>query len=316
MALKINFNKILGFGEKLGFRNSRPPLEPYYIYVLLFFIGWLIADLATTSIRAQMLPVGGITQVKTLNSRIDQNKNQASVFSSVKDKNIFNSDHFIPESLGDKKSGGGFEDNSLPVPTTLPLELVGTIIHGRHEMSVATIQIRGGDIQAVKEEEELGDMAKIHEIGRHRVVFRNLKNRKLEFIEIKEENKITMGVATNKSVVNASEAIKTNFTFKRTEINQYLENLPQVLQDAKAVPYITPGSGGEVSGFKLVAIKEGSIYEKLGLVRGDIIKGVNGEPVDSPQKAMELYQALKSSDEIKLDISRDGSSTTLNYNLE
>ncbi|MCJ8277344.1 MAG: general secretion pathway protein GspC, partial [Bdellovibrionales bacterium] len=152
---------------------------------------------------------------------------------------------------------------------------------------------------------------------RHKVIFRNLRNRKLEYIEIKENQKIRMTTAgPNKPVEKGATADVTNFTFKRTEINKYLENLPQVLQDAKAVPYIAPGSGGEVAGFKLVAIKAGSIYEKLGLKRGDIIKGVNGESVDTPQKAMELYQALKSSDSIQLEVTRGGSSTTLNYSLE
>ncbi|MEM7646253.1 MAG: type II secretion system protein GspC, partial [Pseudomonadota bacterium] len=205
-----------------------------------------------------------------------------------------------------------------PVPTSLPLNLVGTIIHGRDERSVATIQVKGKDIQAVMVGEELDGMAEIKEITRYKVIFRNLRNRKLEYVEIKEESKIKMGVARGKSgpKPTVAQPAQTNFTFKRSEVNKYLENLPKVLQDAKAVPYVAPGSGGEVSGFKLVAIKSGSIYEKLGLKRGDVIKGVNGEPVDSPQKAMELYQALKSSDQIQLDIGRGGSNTTLNYSLE
>lgn len=316
MAMNFNFSKLSGLGEKLGFRNPRPPFEGYYVYALLFFIGFLIADFGTTFIRGSMLPVGGITRVKSTGMRNYQAKRRASIYSSIKDKNIFNSDQFVPESLGSQKSGGGFEENLRPVLTSLPLELVGTIIHGRHEMSVATIQVRGKDIQAVKEEEELEGMAKIREITRHQVIFRNLRNRKLEYIEIKEDNKIKMGVSSTKSVEVIGQGVKTNFSFKRSEINKYLDNLPQVLQDAKAVPYVTPGSGGEVSGFKLVAIKAGSIYEKLGLKRGDIIKGVNGEVVDTPQKAMELYQALKSSDEIQLEITRSGSPTTLNYRLE
>ncbi len=79
---------------------------------------------------------------------------------------------------------------------------------------------------------------------------------------------------------------------------------------------LAPGSDGEVGGFKLIAIKPGSVYEKLGLKRDDIIKGVNGELVDSAQKAMELYQTLKSSDEIQLEIGRNGKTKTFSYTLE
>lgn len=317
MAGRFNFSKLSKLGDKLGLKNPRPPFEGAYIYILLFFIGVLIADFGTTFIRAKMLPVGGVTRVRPGNNRFQRRGRQASIFTSVKDKNIFNSDHFIPDSLGEKNTEESGEENTDPVPTSLPLKLVGTIIHGAPQLSVATVEVNGKDIQAVVIEDEVEDMARIREIQRFKVIFRNLRNRKLEYIEIKEENALKMGLASpNTGGVQQPQPEQTNFSFKRAEINKYLENLPRVLQDAKAVPYVEPGSGGEVSGFKLVALKSGSIYEKLGLKRGDIIKGVNGEAVDTPQKAMELYQALKSADDIQLEITRGGSPTTLNYSLE
>ncbi len=305
------------FGGMDGLKNPRPPYEGAYIYIFLFLVGMLTSKYIATYTRAYMLPVGGITKANLMAKNRGMKSQVASVFTGVKDKNIFNADHFIPDSMSEKKSGGpGGEDNTQPVLSSLPLSLVGTIIHGRREMSVATIQVSGKDIFAVMDGEELEGMAKIRDIQRHKVVFRNLRNRKLEYIEIKEENTIQMGVSQSKTPEQFGQVDKTNFNFKRAELNKYLENLPRVLQDAKAVPYVAPGSGGEISGFKLVAIKAGSIYETLGLKRGDIIKGVNGEPVDSPQKAMELYSALKSADSIQLDVNRGGSSTTLNYTLE
>ncbi len=317
MAFNFGSFRFLKFGDGGGYKNPRPPYESYYIYGLLFFVGLLISDYATTFVRSTMLPIGGITKVSVAGSKSQARKSEASIFSNLKDRNIFNADHFIPDALGEKAKGPGGEDNADPVLSSLPLKLVGTIIHGAREKSVATVQVNGKDIQAVMADEEVEGMARIQEINRYKVIFRNLRNRKMEYIEIKEENKINMGVA-NKSepTNNLGAAEKTNFTFKRAEINKYLENLPRVLQDAKAVPYVAPGSGGEISGFKLVAIKSGSIYETLGLKRGDIIKGVNGEPVDTPQKAMELYQALKSAESIQLEIGRGGSNTTLNYQLE
>ncbi len=316
MAMKFDFSKLKVIGEKLGFGQARPPFESFYIYGLLFFIAYLIADFSTTSLRTSMLPIGGGANIKPLGQRMTYKKPPPSVFSGIKDKNIFNADHFIPDSKGEQQKGSAGEDQSAPVLSSLPLELVGTIIHARHEMSVATIQIRGKDIHAVMEEEELDSMAKIFEITRHKVVFRNLNTRKLEYIEIKEENALQIGLVKGASSVQTDQPEKTNFKFRRDEINTYLDDLPRVLQDAKAVPYVVPGSGGEIGGFKMVAIKPGSIYEKLGLKTGDILKGVNGEAVDSPQKAMELYQALKNSNDIQLDITRNGQSSTLNYELE
>jgi general secretion pathway protein C len=312
-----NFGSINWTGS--GYKNSRPPFESAYIFILLFFVGFLVSDYLTTYFRASMLPVGGVTRVNTANPLKRGGQSEASIFINVKNRNIFNADHFIPDSLGEKASEGGGAGgeggvDNTPVLTSLPLKLLGTIIHGARERSVATIQGGGKDIVAVVAGEEVEDMARIHDITAFKVIFRNLRNRKMEYIEIKEENKIDMGVASQKGVGN-SVADKTDFTFERTEINKYLENLPKILQEARAVPYVAPGDT-DPSGWKLVAIKTGSIFEKLGLVRGDIIKSVNGETVDSAQQAMEMYQTLRNSDNIRLEIRRGADTRTNNYTIQ
>ena len=63
-------------------------------------------------------------------------------------------------------------------------------------------------------------------------------------------------------------------------------------------------------------MQKGSIFEKLGLKRLDIIKEVNGEPIDSPAKAMELYNALKNTTRIDLGIERNGRLENFNYQIE
>ncbi len=319
IKLKLDFclSGISDLLEKLGFKKARPPLENYYIYFLLFFISFLIADFMTTSVRNKMMPkgVGGKKAHRTPKHSLPK---RVSVFPGISEKNIFNEDHFIPKPFGIGRENFQ-ETDDLPVPTSLPLKLLGTIIHSVEDQSVATVQVSGKNIRAIMKGEEVDNMFKTHTISRHKVVFRNLQNQKLEYMEIKEKDKLKIGVLKNKPSSPTSSVVSsepTEFRFKRDEINKHLENLPKVLQDAKAVPYITPGSGGEVGGFKIIAIKAGSVYEKLGLKRDDIIKGVNGEMVNSAQKAMELYQILKNSDEIQLEIGRNGEPKTLNYTVE
>jgi general secretion pathway protein C len=47
----------------------------------------------------------------------------------------------------------------------------------------------------------------------------------------------------------------------------------------------------------------------------DVIKAVNGEAVNSPTKAMELYNALRSENQISLVIERNGREETFRYNI-
>jgi len=54
----------------------------------------------------------------------------------------------------------------------------------------------------------------------------------------------------------------------------------------------------------------------LGFQIGDVIKGVNGEKVDSPAKALELYNTLKTSNQVKILMDRGGKETEFDYNVK
>ena len=83
---------------------------------------------------------------------------------------------------------------------------------------------------------------------------------------------------------------------------------------ARAVPNRDPNTG-EINGFRILDMQEGSIFSQLGLNRMDVLKGVNGEPVDSIQKAMELYNTMKNSGQVKLLIERGGKDQTNVYDV-
>ena len=63
-------------------------------------------------------------------------------------------------------------------------------------------------------------------------------------------------------------------------------------------------------------MQPGSIYEQLGLQKMDVIRGVNGEPVDSIQKAMEMYNTLKNGSQVKMQIERGGKTDTFTYDIK
>ncbi|MCB0357383.1 MAG: PDZ domain-containing protein, partial [Bdellovibrionales bacterium] len=102
----------------------------------------------------------------------------------------------------------------------------------------------------------------------------------------------------------------------RGDLDKYTSDLPSILKQARMVPNIIPGSGGKIDGFRFVSIQPDSIFAKLGFKPGDIIKGVNDEAVTSPTQAMEMYQSMKSSDRLNLNISRDGKDEVFDYTIE
>jgi general secretion pathway protein C len=91
------------------------------------------------------------------------------------------------------------------------------------------------------------------------------------------------------------------FTIDEAEIDKALENLPLLLTQARAVPYFKDGVS---VGLRLFAIKSDSMYEKLGLRNGDILKSVNGNSLGDLTQAMKLFETLKQERNIAVKIER------------
>ena len=98
------------------------------------------------------------------------------------------------------------------------------------------------------------------------------------------------------------------FTVDRGLISSQLRK-PDFLRDALMVP--NPGGG-----FLVRQIKPGSLYGKLGLRVGDVIRKVNGRTVNSVDDVMKVYQELGGLEElaeVRLEIMRAGTVQQLQY---
>lgn len=63
---------------------------------------------------------------------------------------------------------------------------------------------------------------------------------------------------------------------------------------------------GKAQGFKLAAIREGTLPARAGLCNGDIVLSVDGMSLSSPDKALEIYSKLKGARQAVLRLRRNG----------
>lgn len=222
------------------------------------------------------------------------------------------------------------DENAAPVHTTLRVKLLGTLVsEGKPEWSVASIQ----DVVTLKTNTYMvGDRvqgAEIKEIERLRVIVIN--NNRREFIDGTPGDMsgappppIAAPVISARAVNGApppsvalgatvKQLSDNDYEIPRAEIDKTLANLNDVAMQARIVPAF---KDGVAQGFKLFSIRPDSIYSKIGIQNGDVIKRINGFDLNSPEKALEIYSKLKESSRIDIEVERNGASVRKTYQVK
>ena len=73
--------------------------------------------------------------------------------------------------------------------------------------------------------------------------------------------------------------------------------------------------GNQIKGFKVNFVKRGSDFAKLGLKRGDVIKAINGQELDSYNAAFDIYRNIDSMEDLTLTIKRGNEEMELEYEI-
>jgi general secretion pathway protein C len=227
-------------------------------------------------------------------------------------RNLFNSNGIIP---GEEGTGGQPSDlGGAPVRTTLPFDLIGTMILSDELRSIATIEDKTAQIvYPVRTEDEIPGKAKILKIEARRVVFINTASGRREFVDLPETELPPTQVAIGiKSGGGIEQVAPTQFSVNRGEIDKALSDINNILTQARAVPHF---ENGIAAGYKLFQIVPGSIYQKLGLKDGDVICGFNGQPANDPAVAFAQLSDLKNQSHLDLCVKREGKQSTYGYDF-
>ena len=300
------------FTSKLMGSSNRPPFEKLYSYIFIAGLAYMIADLAVIKVRPEMLPKKS-PSTRPIKNDFVESKN-FSQYTTIARRNVFDKDGKIPPALANEgKSDEGSLDGPA-VASNLPLSLKGTIVHFNPKKSVASIEVKSKNkIMPFKVGADIEGLAIVKQISRRKVIFINSSNNKKEYIEIPLSLKLNIGFKSSATSGEVSKSGRYQYSMKKSDVKKYTSNLTDVLKQARMQPNMVPG--GRIEGFRFDWIQPNSIFEKLGFKVGDIIKGVDGEPINDPRKAMEAYRAFKNADRLKLDIIRKGQPDTIEYSI-
>ncbi|HTP25987.1 MAG TPA: type II secretion system protein GspC, partial [Anaeromyxobacteraceae bacterium] len=113
-----------------------------------------------------------------------------------------------------------------------------------------------------------------------------------------------------------NEAVKkvsdNRYELPKKFIDDTLHNLNAVATQARIVPSF---KNGVANGFKVFSIQPGSLYSNIGVENGDVIQRINGYEMNSPDKALEIYQKLQDAPHISIEIERNGQMIRKEYSI-
>lgn len=211
------------------------------------------------------------------------------------------------------------------VASRLNIRLLGTIVAG--ERSAAIVLINGGSAQqmftigsqmqpGVLLEAVEADAIVVDNHGRKERI--QLPQESAQGLDVRRGRANSAPVMPEARSDTVGEAVQTapdrvTRPVSRRGLDAQLENMPQLLTQARVLPHFRDG---EASGYMIRDIVSGSLYEKIGLKDGDIIQSVNGKMVASPEEAMELFNTLKNESSIVVEVERQGSMQQLHYDIK
>ncbi len=244
---------------------------------------------------------------------------------AIQERNVFNA-HPKPVAATPPTPPGG--QVPLPPPPPAPLVPLNVILLGTAVVDGGTsfaLVSAVNEIKLVREGEEVAPGARLAEVREDRI-FVERGGRREEVLLYPPEGAVapvagrTGGLARPVPARAAAEPTaetvrqvdETNWLIDAREIEQASANMSQLMTQIRVVPNF---ADGQPDGFKVFAIRPGSLFSKIGLQNGDVLKRVNGIELQGPEQAFEAYQALKDETAIQIDLVRRNENKSFNYEI-
>ncbi|MBU0995639.1 MAG: PDZ domain-containing protein [Proteobacteria bacterium] len=281
--------------------------------MLITVASFLVVDTAyqVTTERFDSFQVSEIAP-KAVNRSHAKRPLSLSYYNTIKTRDIFKS------SQNDKKPEDSVNVDSLK-ETELKLKLWGTVT-GDREKAYAVI----GETTRNKEQElyRIGDTiqntsATVKMILREKVVLSINDEDQVLVMEEAKSTKKDSADSRAPALSNLSDGMEPgstqNISLQRADIEQSLQNINELMGQVKVRPHFT---NGQPDGLALSSIRRNSIFSQMGLKNGDVITGVDGNPIESVDDALKFYENISSASALSLQVKRRGKMQTIDYNIQ
>ncbi|RKH50980.1 type II secretion system protein GspC [Corallococcus llansteffanensis] len=205
--------------------------------------------------------------------------------------------------------------------STLAIRLLGTLVAQDPQWSMASIhELTGGGARSLMVSDAFQG-ARVFAIERERILL--VVDGRLEYVDGSPLSgaapvavKVHPGAATpgGSGLGRGIRATgEHTYAVPRDDVAEALTNLNQVLTEARVVPALRDG---RPVGFKLLSVREGSLYTRLGLRNGDVLQRINGLDLEDMEKALQAFTQLRDARRIELQLERGGAPVRKVFDVE
>lgn len=303
---------------------------------LLAIIAWFAGRVINNVIaeRIVLLPTNPVATENTLAARAEA-PNTRGWAQLIAERNLFNANPPEPEGPDAEGEEGKKEDDSDQLPSGMPpgpndpckasdakLGLRATMVAEPSEWSMAVIAESATEERIARPGTKLGDLTLVA-VHRERVVI--AKGGAFECIELGQaikggppvrapaERAAPAGGGATKSKLIVNKTGENAYQIDRAGLDEVLNDLGALASQARVIPHY---KDGKPEGFKVVGVRPASLYSQIGVRSGDVIKAVNDEEINSPNKALELFEKLKNSNNVTVSIERRGRPVNFDYTIK
>ena len=193
-------------------------------------------------------------------------------------------------------------DENLSDTRLTNLSLKGTVASDIAEFSVAIISDGNNEEKVYAIGDPIGSSAKLHAVYADRVVLN--ENGVLTNLKLPREFAANLA-APSRRVTRSTRQTAANTQSIQAVVSQNLTKLSDII---RPTPYFV---NGQQSGYRVYPGRDRKQFSALGLRPGDLIKDIDGQSLTDPTQAMQIFQALGTSEQVTVTVERNGQPETI-----
>jgi general secretion pathway protein C len=272
---------------------------------------FLVAHIINAVIAEALSVPGGLVRPSSASDR--ESEVRASVPTMVEYIRTSGLFPLPPDPLGMSAAAQpGAPPSRAPLNLASKLTLLGVVIGDHGGVSAIVEELSSKRQLFFRLHDQIHDVGEISEIRRDGIVVR--QGDQQEFLELaaSQTEKPPAAQVTAKAAVVPVPGSPVRTVLDRRDVEQAMGDLPKLLSQARAVPYVVNGA---MNGFRLDSIAPSSFYEKIGLKQGDVLQQVNGVDIRDPGTMLTLFQQLRNEKTVKLDVLRSNQRTAMTFDI-